>query len=139
MNEIIIPVKKPELFYQYLTYINPLLNLKDRERQVLGALISLKYTYKDRYLPKQLDEFIFSESTYNQLAKRYDSTPKAIEKNIEALKEKHCILKDPKSDRVIIHPNRLKFYQEDKFKLTLTFVIKKEDEKESKEERKVSL
>ena len=45
---MVIKVKQTELFDKWLEWLHPIMPLKENDRKVLAALITLHYLHKDR-------------------------------------------------------------------------------------------
>lgn len=114
---ITIKVQKRELFLKYLEWIDPILKLKDLDRKVLAALLSLHYTYRDYNNIDVLNEILFSSTVRQDLIKRLEISESQFSKSIKSLEEKGLI-EDNK-----LHPTLTRYPKDGKFKIAINFVI----------------
>lgn len=108
---ITIKTSKKELFYNWLLWLDPILELKDMDRKVLAAFISLHFTYRSYRDQDLLNEILFSEKTKKDLAKRLELSDSQLNKSIKNLEEKGLI-----KDNKISH-NLTKYPKDGKFKI----------------------
>lgn len=108
---IVLKTSKKELFEKWLLWLNPILNLKDMDRKVLAAFLSLHYTYRNYENHDTLYEILFSEVTKKDLAKRINLSESQLNKSLKTLTEKGLIIDNK------IAPSLTKYPRDGKFKI----------------------
>jgi hypothetical protein len=89
--KIQIPVKTyKDRFIKYLTFVNPLLHLRDEEIQVLASYLTLYLKYKD-YNEETLYSLLFSQETNTMIRANLKISEKSFNKSVRGLKEKDII------------------------------------------------
>lgn len=88
-----IPVNNQNRFKYYLSFLNPILKLTDREIDVLASLMSLYYTNKDK--GDLLDNLLFATYTRKMISKYLNMTIFQYNNIIFSLRKKG-IIKDNK-------------------------------------------
>lgn len=114
---MVIKVNRGELFEKWLEWLNPLIPLKELDRKVLGAYITLHYLHKDRYTEEALNDLLFTDDTVEIVAKRLNITVPAVHKCLKNL-NKLKIINDKK-----LHPSLTKYPVNNKFSLKVDFEI----------------
>jgi hypothetical protein len=106
--EIRIPVRSQlELFKRWLSFLNPILQLREEtEIPVLASFILLAYNYRD-YDPSVLNSLLFSDDTKRSIRDRLGVSERSFNKSVAALVEKGLIIPGKVEDG-IIHPDRLR-------------------------------
>lgn len=111
-------VQKKNFFRLWLEWLNPLLQLSKIEREVLSALLTFHYTYRE-YNQETLNELLFSEATLKHIQKRLVINDKIFNNILTSLRAKHII------NGNIINPSLTKYPKDGKFKLFINFEIEK--------------
>ncbi len=117
---IVIKTTKKDLFYNYLHWLDPVLNLSENERKVLAAFLSLHYAYRE-YNPVTLNELLFSPETKADLAKRLGLNTSKFNKAFHHLEEKELIKDNQITPYLTKHP------RDANFKISVQFIL--EDKK----------
>ena len=112
-----IKVQKKDLFYEYLHWLDPALNLTDAERKVLSGFIGMHYTYRHYYDPEILSSLLFSEETKKDLAKRCKLPGAVFSKIMKNLEAKSLIVNNK------IHENLTAYPKDGNFKINVKFKI----------------
>lgn len=116
---MVIQVKQNELFEKWLEWLNPILPLKDIDRKVLAALITLHYAHKNRYSDDNvLQELLMSEDTKEILAKKLELSVNQVNKSYLNFKEKGIITEDNKLQKSLT-----KYPINNKFRILIDFEI----------------
>lgn len=116
---MIIKVKKDQLFEKWLEWLNPILPLKDIDRKVLAALITLHYNNKHRYADENvLQELLMSEDTKEILAKKLELSINQVNKSYAHFKEMGIITENNRLQNSLI-----KYPLNNKFRILLDFEI----------------
>tara|TARA_R110000868_G_scaffold14414_2_gene67053 strand:+ start:46671 stop:47036 length:366 start_codon:yes stop_codon:yes gene_type:complete len=108
---IVLKTSKKELFEKWLLWLDPILNLKEMDRRVLAAFLSLHYTYRSYQNHDILYDILFSETTKKDLAKRMDLSDSQLNKSIKSLEDKGLIIDNK------IAPTLTKYPKDGKFKI----------------------
>jgi hypothetical protein len=111
-------VKKDQLFESWLKWLDPIIPLKDMDRRVLGALITLHYLHKDRYSEDTLQELLMSEDTKKIIEKKLEMTPRQVLKAFEHFKEMGIITEDNR-----LQTSLTKYPVNNKFRILVDFEI----------------
>jgi len=111
-----IKVPKNKLFYNYLTWLNPMINLTEPERKILSAFLTLHYNHKE-YKPEVLNELLFSKDTQKFIQKNVKLQNSQYKKAFESLKQKQLILDNSLSPKITEYP------KDNKFKISITFEV----------------
>lgn len=106
---IVLKTSKKDLFEQWLLWLNPIIPLKDIDRKVLAAFISLHYTYRFYHSHEVLYELLFSEVTKKDLAKRMGLSDSQFNKSIKHLEEKGLIINNKLAEQLVNYPKDNKF------------------------------
>lgn len=116
---MVIQVKQSELFEKWLEWLNPILPLKDIDRKVLAALITLHYAHRNRYSDDDvLQELLMSEDTKQILAKKLDLSINQLNKSFAHFKEMGILTEDNKLQKSLI-----KYPSNDRFRILIDFEI----------------
>ena len=115
---MVVKVKKNELFEKWLEWLNPILPLKENDRKVLAALITLHYLHKDRYSPEVLMELVMSEDTKNILSKKLSMSINQVNKSYNKFKDSGIITNDNKLQSSLIN-----YPMNNKFRILIDFEI----------------
>lgn len=116
---MVIKVKQGELFEKWLEWLNPLLPLKEIDRKVLGALITLHYTHRNRYSSDDvLQELLMSEDTKELIAKKLELSINQVNKSYAHFKEMGIITEDNKLQKSLI-----KYPSNNRFRILIDFEI----------------
>jgi DNA-binding MarR family transcriptional regulator len=114
--EIQIKTNQRDLFYNLLTYLNPIIPLKETDRKVLSAFLTLHYKYR-AYPLKTLNDLLFSEDIKIDMAKRLNLTYSQYSKAFKHLEDKGLIINNS------LHPNLTKYPKDGNFKLNISFKV----------------
>lgn len=114
--EATIKTTKRDLFYNYLTWLYPVIPIKEIDRKVLSSLMFLHYSYKE-YDPSTLNQLLFSEETKKDIAKRLNLSDSKFNKALKHLEE-NGLIQDNK-----INPLLTKYPKDNKFKININFKI----------------
>lgn len=114
--EATIKVVQKDLFYNYLTWLYPVIPLKEIDRRVLGAFMTLHHKYKD-YDEKELNDILFSDPIKLDISARLNLSESKFNKALRNLQEKGLI-QDNK-----INPVLTKYPKDNKFKINITFKV----------------
>ncbi len=116
---MIVETTRKDLFYNWLHWLDPVLNLNESERKVLAALLQLHwyYTTKRDYNQDTLYELLFSEKIQQDIREKIHLPKIVFSKAIKGLLDKG-ILKDNK-----IHQHLTRYPKDDKFRLVVDFKL----------------
>lgn len=115
---MVIKVKQTELFDKWLEWLHPIMPLKENDRKVLAALITLHYLHKDRYSAEVLMDLLMSDDTKNIIAKRLDMSINQVNKSYMKFKEMDIITEDNKLQNSLI-----KYPLNNRFRILVDFEI----------------
>lgn len=118
---IVIKTSKKELFEKWLLWLDPILDLKDMDRKVLAAFLSLHYTYRNYQNHDVLYDILFSDTTKRDLAKRMGLSDSQLNKSIKSLEDKGLIINNKIVDQLTKYP------KDGKFKIQVYLDTKAED------------
>ncbi len=126
---MIISTTRKDLFYDYLTWLNPILNLKEMDLRVLSKLIALHYSNKDKGYPEDvLYGLLFSEDTLRAISTKLDISESQMNKAINNLQDKDLI-KDLK-----LNPLLIQYPADGNFKINILFKVNENTEKSKEPE-----
>ena len=106
------------MFEKWLEWLNPILPLKDVDRKVLAALITLHFSHKDRYSPETLQELLMSEDTKEIIAKKLEMSINKVTRAYTHFKENGIITEDNK-----LQDSLIKYPINNRFRILLDFEI----------------
>lgn len=115
---MVIRVNKSELFEKWLEWLNPLIPLKNLDRKVLAALITLHYLYKERYSDETLQELLLSEDTKEIISKRLNISINQINKAYNNFKESGII-----TDKNTLNKALTNYPKNNRFRILIDFEI----------------
>lgn len=124
---MIINTTRKDLFNDYLLWLNPILNLKEMDRKVLSAFLTLHYNYRE-YPEDTLYSLLFSEDTQRSIAKKLDLSDSQMNKAITNLQEKKLIIDAKLNSHLIQYP------KDGNFKINILFKVNEVTREESKRE-----
>ena len=101
-----IKCKLREYFKIYLTVLNPILKLKEREIEVMASFLLLMYTNKE-ISSKKLSPLLFSTKVRKKIRKSIGMSEASFNNHITALRQKQLI------QGKIINPSLLKGFPKD--------------------------
>lgn len=101
---ITIKTSKKDLFYKWLLWLDPILDLKELDRKVLAAFISLHYAYRTYQDQTILNSLLFSEETKKDLAVRLEISESQLNKALRNLEEKGLIQDNKIASQLTTYP-----------------------------------
>jgi len=105
------------MFKNWLTFLNPILKLREQtELPLLAAFLLLHYTYRD-YKEDTLYELLFSPETKKGLREKLGVSEKSFNKSFKGLHNKDMILNGK------LHPNIIKYPTDGRFELLFRFKL----------------
>lgn len=114
-----IKTKPHRLFHDYLTWINPLLQLSKGEIDVLASFLTLHYKHRT-YDKVTLNELLFSDATKNAIRQKQKINTKLFNKLFDSLVEKGLILNGNE-----LNPSLTKYPKDSHFKIFVSFQLEK--------------
>lgn len=125
---MVINTTRKKLFVDYLTWLDPIFHLKDQERQLLAAYLTLHYWNRHRFSSLVLlDDLLFSKiHTTEQLMKKYNWTEKEFNELFEELKKKGFIQQyqdEDKDNHLKLNPMLTKYPLNEKFSINVDLKI----------------
>jgi len=116
------------LFDKWTEWMNPIFNLKEQERTLLAAYLTLHYGNRHRFSSLVfLDDLLFSkEHTSNQLMKKYKWSEEKFNKYFGTLKEKGFIQDyqdEDKDSHQRLNPAITDYPKNEKFSINVDFKI----------------
>ncbi len=113
---MIVQVSRKDLFIEYLRFLDPVLSLKDNDRKVLGALLSLWYAH--RFYPVDtLYGLLFSEDTQKAIREKLELSESQYNKSFKKLQEKGLI------EDNTLNKTLLGFIKDNKFEIKIQFKV----------------
>lgn len=118
-----IPVKvsSSNFFKSYVKCLNPLLNLRDREAEMLESF--LKVHYKNKHLPN-VNELLFSFPSLNRIRQSLNMSRESFNNHRMQLRRKQVFIGHSINENLIRYPKN--------GKLTITYNIELTDAKDNK-------
>lgn len=117
---MLIKVNKANLFYNYLLWLDPILELTKVERSILASLLTLHYHNKDKIQEPELSELIISDETFGLIRKKLRLGKKLFDEGILKLKLKGYLLEKG------IAPKFTNYNTNDKFSILVEFQVTNE-------------
>ena len=97
---MIIKTNRKDLFVDYLKYLDPVLELKEIDRKVLGALLNLWYSHRF-YDLDTLYKLLFSPETLLAIQQKLELSVPQFKKSIKKLNDKGLITSNTINDDLI--------------------------------------
>ena len=110
-----VPTTKEDFYFKFLSAINGVMNLSNRERVILGEFM------KERDKLNGNDAVVFSSVMRKRVQKKLDITEHNLNNYIKTLKEKKAILQNGES--LIINKAIIPDVKENKSSVTFNFSI----------------
>tara|TARA_R110002020_G_scaffold42863_11_gene125090 strand:- start:18 stop:365 length:348 start_codon:yes stop_codon:yes gene_type:complete len=110
-----VPTTKEDFYFKFLSAINGVMNLSNRERVILGEFM------KERDKLNGNDAVVFSSVMRKRVQKKLDITEHNLNNYIKSLKEKKAILQNGES--LIINKAIIPDVTENKSSVTFNFSI----------------
>lgn len=119
---MIIKTTKSKLFYDWLTWLSPVVPLAEDARLLLSGVLTLHYQYtKKDYNPDNLNTLLFDPEVQASIAKKLDLSPERYQKaNFELLAK--GLIQDNE-----LHPMLTNYPKDDKFKIYIDFKVDGQD------------
>jgi hypothetical protein len=115
---LVIKTPRNKLFFNYLTWLNPILQLSKGEQDILASLMTLHYFHR-HYPADKLGQLLTSPETLEAIRKKIKINSKLFNKLFNSLKEKKLV------GSTGLNPSLTKYPRDGKFKLFITFEIEK--------------
>jgi hypothetical protein len=116
---VIIETTRKDLFYKWLEWLNPILQLNESEHKVLAAFLTLHwyYTVKRDYQQETINELLFTDETKDSIREKIRLPKIVFSKAFKGLLEKG-IIKDGKLSHLLT-----RYPKDDKFSLKIDFKL----------------
>mgnify|MGYP003681522701 CR=1 FL=1 len=110
-----VPTKRKDFYFKFLSAINGVMNLSQKERMILGEFMTI------RDILKGSDEVVFSSSMRKKVQKKLNITEHNLNNYIKSLKEKRAIVK--REDALVINRSIIPVVKDKKSTITFNFKI----------------
>lgn len=125
---MVINTTRKTLFLDYLTWLDPVFHLKEDEKTLLAAYLTLHYWNRHRFSSLVLlDDLLFSQiHTTNQLLKKYNWTQEEFNELFGTLKQKGFIEEyqdEEKDQHFKLNPVLTRYPQNEKFNINIDLKI----------------
>ena len=94
-------VEKKDFYREYYRAINGLLNLTNREIDVLSEFSYIKNSLPDSYTESQKDEYLFSSTTRGIISEKLGISTFNLNNSIKSLRDKGVFIKSDKKTYTI--------------------------------------
>lgn len=115
---LVIKTQRNKLFFNYLTWLNPILKLSKGEQDILASLLTLHYAHR-HYPAEKLNELLTSPQTLEAIRKKIRINSKLFNKLFNSLKERKLV------GETGLHHSLINYPRDGKFKLFVSFEIVK--------------
>lgn len=115
---MIIKVNKSNVFYNYLLWLDPLLELTKIERSILASLLTLHFHNKGKIEEPELSRLILSDETFGLIRKKLRLGKKLFDSGILKLKLKGYLLETGIAPKFTNYDSNNKFSILVEFQLT---------------------
>lgn len=127
MNKLVKTVSKTDLYKEFLQSLNGILDLTNRELELLAALVEI-----DVNTPKlpELSKNVISTDNRKYLNKKLKITQDNLSRYINKFKEKGLLVKGRLEDEMCVNKALIPEVIGDRVQITIVLRIKKDEEKQ---------
>lgn len=128
MNKLVKTVSKADLYKEFLKSLNGILDLTDRELELLATLVDI-----DVNTPKlsELSKNVISTDNRKYIRRILGITPDNLSRYINKFKERGFLVKGKIEDEIMVNKALVPEIIGDRIQITIVLRINKDEEKEN--------